>query len=64
MTIVGQTVEEVVIYAIWLEHQAKLTWWASQIGEPRGMRADELALQGSEAFGMGARWKYYASLLH
>jgi ribulose-5-phosphate 4-epimerase/fuculose-1-phosphate aldolase len=63
VTIVGQTVEEVVIYAIWLEQQAKLTWWASQIGEPRGMRADELALQGSEAFGMGPRWKYYASLL-
>jgi L-ribulose-5-phosphate 4-epimerase len=63
VTIVGQTVEEVVIYAIWLEHQAKLTWWASQIGEPRGMRADELAQQGSEAFGMGPRWKYYASLL-
>lgn len=63
VTIVGQSVEEVVIYAIWLEHQAKLTWWAAQIGEPRGMRDDELALQGSEAFGMGARWKYYASLL-
>lgn len=63
VTIVGQTVEEVVIYAIWLEHQAKLTWWASMIGQPRGMRADELALQASEAFGMEGRWRYYASLL-
>jgi len=63
VTIVGQSVEEVVIYAIWLEHQAKLTWWAAMIGEPRGMRADELAVQSAEAFGMAARWKYYASLL-
>lgn len=64
VTIAGATVEEVVIYAIWLEHQAKLTWWASQIGQPKGMRLDELALQASEGFGMEARWKYYASLLN
>lgn len=63
VTIVGSTVEEVVVYAIWLEHQAKLTWWAAQIGQPKGMRLDELALQASEGFGMDARWKYYASLL-
>lgn len=63
VTIAGTTVEEVVIHAIWLEHQAKLTWWASMIGSPRGMRPDELALQASEGFGMEARWRYYASLL-
>lgn len=63
ITIAATTVEEVVVYAIWLEHQAKLTWWASAIGTPRGMRADELALQASEGFSMDARWRYYASLL-
>ena len=63
VTIAGATVEEVVVYAIWLELQAKLTWWAAQIGQPKGMRLDELALQGAEGFGMEARWKYYASLL-
>jgi L-ribulose-5-phosphate 4-epimerase len=63
VTVVGQTVEEVVINAIWLEHQAKLTLWASMIGTPRGMRREELLMQGSDAFGMEARWKYYTSLL-
>jgi L-ribulose-5-phosphate 4-epimerase len=63
ITIAGTTVEQVVIYAIWLEHNAKLTWWASAIGTPRGMRADELALQAAEGFSMDARWRYYASLL-
>lgn len=63
ITIVGTTVEEVVINAIWLEHQAKLTWWASMIGTPHGMRDEELALQASEGFGIEGRWRYYASLL-
>jgi L-ribulose-5-phosphate 4-epimerase len=63
VTVVGQSVEEVVINAIWLEHQAKLTLWASMIGTPRGMRREELLMQGSDAFGMEARWKYYTSLL-
>ena len=63
VTIAGSSVEEVVIYAIWLEHQAKLTWWASTIGTPSGMSAGDLALQASEGFGMEARWRYYASLL-
>jgi L-ribulose-5-phosphate 4-epimerase len=63
VTIAGETVEEVVIYAIWLEHQAKLTWQASMIGTPRGMSNDDLQLQASEGFGMEARWRYYASLL-
>jgi ribulose-5-phosphate 4-epimerase/fuculose-1-phosphate aldolase len=63
VTIAGTTVEEVVINAIWLEHQAKLTWWASMIGTPRGMSSEDLAMQASEGFGMEARWRYYASLL-
>jgi ribulose-5-phosphate 4-epimerase/fuculose-1-phosphate aldolase len=63
ITIAGKSVEEVVISCIWLEHQAKLTWWASMIGTPRGMSADDLAAQASDAFGFAARWKYYASLL-
>ena len=63
VTIAGTSVEEVVIHAIWLEHQAKLTWWASMIGTPRGMRPDELALQAGEGFGMAGRWSYYVSLL-
>lgn len=63
VTIVGQRVEEVVINAIWLEHQAKLTLWASMIGTPRGMRRDELELQASDAFGFEGRWRYYTSLL-
>jgi ribulose-5-phosphate 4-epimerase/fuculose-1-phosphate aldolase len=63
ITIAGTSVEEVVISCIWLEHQAKLTWWASMIGTPRGMSADDLAAQAADGFGFGARWKYYASLL-
>jgi L-ribulose-5-phosphate 4-epimerase len=63
VTIAGDTVEEVVIHAIWLEHQAKLTWWASMIGTPRGMSNDDLQVQAAEGFGMEARWRYYASLL-
>jgi len=63
VTIAGETVEEVVIYAIWLELMAKLTWQASMIGTPRGMSNDDLQLQASEGFGMEARWRYYASLL-
>ena len=63
VTIVGDRVEEVVINAIWLEHQAKLTLWGSMLGTPRGMRRDELDLQASDAFGIEGRWRYYASLV-
>jgi ribulose-5-phosphate 4-epimerase/fuculose-1-phosphate aldolase len=63
VTVVGDSVEKVVIYAIWLEHQAKMTLMASLIGTPRGMRREELEVQEKEAFGMEARWKYYTSLL-
>ncbi|HEX3550693.1 MAG TPA: class II aldolase/adducin family protein [Candidatus Elarobacter sp.] len=63
IAIVGTSVEQVVIDAIWLEHQAKLTLWASMIGTPRGMRRDELEAQAGDAFGIEGRWRYYTSLL-
>lgn len=63
VTIAGRTVQEVVVDAIWLEHQAKLTWWASMIGTPRGMSDDDLQAQAADGFGMEGRWRYYASLL-
>jgi L-ribulose-5-phosphate 4-epimerase len=63
VTIVGTSVEQVVIDAIWLEHQAKLTMWASMIGTPRGMRRDELEMQAKDAFGIEGRWRYYTGLL-
>jgi L-ribulose-5-phosphate 4-epimerase len=63
VVVVGRSVEEVVVHAIWLEEQAKLTLWASAIGRPRGMRREELELQAREAFGIEGRWRYYTSLL-
>ena len=63
VAIVGTSVEQVVIDAIWLEHQAKLTLWASMIGTPRGMRREELDAQAGDAFGIEGRWRYYVSLL-
>lgn len=63
VTVVGESVEEVVINAIWLEHQAKMTMWASMIGNPRGMSREDLDMQIKDAFGMEARWRYYVSLL-
>jgi L-ribulose-5-phosphate 4-epimerase len=63
VTIAGQTVQEVVVNAIWLEHQAKLTWQASMIGTPRGMSNDDLQAQAADGFGMEGRWRYYVSLL-
>jgi L-ribulose-5-phosphate 4-epimerase len=63
VAIVGTSVEQVVIDAIWLEHQARLTLWASMIGTPRGMRREELEQQASDAFGIEGRWRYYTSLL-
>jgi L-ribulose-5-phosphate 4-epimerase len=63
IAVAGTSVEQVVIDAIWLEHQAKLTLWASMIGQPRGMRRDELEAQAGDAFGIEGRWRYYTSLL-
>jgi L-ribulose-5-phosphate 4-epimerase len=59
----GQSVEEVVIWAIWLEHQARLTLWASMLGTPRGMSREDVELQAKEAFGIEGRWRYYTGLL-
>lgn len=63
LTLVGESVEEVVLHAIWLEHHAKMTMWASVIGTPRGMSREEASLKAKERFGDDARWKYYVSLL-
>lgn len=63
IAVAGTSVEQVVIDAIWLEHQAKLTLWASMIGTPRGMRREELEAQAGDAFGIEGRWRYYTSLL-
>jgi L-ribulose-5-phosphate 4-epimerase len=61
---VGDSIEQAVIFAIWLEHQAKLTWYASMVGTPRGMSKEEAQLQVKDALGpMASRWKYYVSLL-
>ena len=45
VVVAGASVEEVVIKAIWLEGQAKLTLLASMIGTPHGMRAEEVEFQ-------------------
>lgn len=63
VTIAGDSVEQVSIWAIWLEHEAKLTMWASMIGTPRGMSRSDLEAQASDGFGMEGRWRYYTSLL-
>jgi hypothetical protein len=36
---------------------------ASQIGTPKGMSRADLDMQAADAFAMGPRFKYYASLL-
>jgi L-ribulose-5-phosphate 4-epimerase len=63
VAVAGGSVEEVVIKAIWLENQARLTLLASLIGTPHGMRAEDLEHQVQEAFGIEGRWRYYTSLL-
>jgi L-ribulose-5-phosphate 4-epimerase len=63
VAVAGGSVEEVVIKAVWLENQARLTLLASQIGTPRGMRAEDLEHVRREAFGLEGRWRYYVSLL-
>src|SRR5205807_6759707 len=50
VAIAGGSVEEVVIKAIWLENQARLTLLASMIGTPRGMRPEDVEFQAKEAF--------------
>jgi L-ribulose-5-phosphate 4-epimerase len=63
VALAGRGVEEVVIWAIWLEHQAQLTLWASMLGTPRGMSREDVEAQASEAFGIEGRWRYYTGLL-
>jgi L-ribulose-5-phosphate 4-epimerase len=63
LTFVGAGVEQVVLSAIWIEHQAKITMWAATIGEPRGMDPEEAQIKAKERFGDDARWRYYVSLL-
>jgi L-ribulose-5-phosphate 4-epimerase len=63
VVIVGKSVEEAVVNAIWLEHQAKLTMYASFLGNPQGMSQEEADLQVTDAGPMEGRWKYYVSLL-
>ncbi|GAB7389156.1 class II aldolase/adducin family protein [Bacillaceae bacterium] len=60
---VGSSVEEAVIHTIWLEHQAKLTFYASMIGTPQGMSQEEAELQVTDAGPIEGRWRYYVSLL-
>lgn len=61
---VGDSIEQAVVFAIWLEEQAKLTWYASMAGTPRGMSQEEVELQIKDALGpMASRWRYYCSLL-
>lgn len=60
---VGDSIEQAVVYAIWLEHQAKLTMYASTMGTPRGMSDEEAQLQITDAGPMESRWRYYCSLL-
>lgn len=60
---VGTSVEEAVVHAIWLEHQAKMTLYGSILGTPRGMSQEEAELQVTEAGPMQGRWAYYCSLL-
>lgn len=60
---VGSRVEEAVINAIWLEHQAKLTMQAMSIGKPTGMSREEVLLQIEDMGGIEGRWNYYTSLL-
>ncbi|WP_206916134.1 class II aldolase/adducin family protein [Alicyclobacillus suci] len=60
---VGESVEQAVIRAIWLEHQAKLTLLGSILGEPQGMSQKELEQQRSDAGPIDGRWMYYKGLL-
>jgi L-ribulose-5-phosphate 4-epimerase len=60
---VGTCVEEAVVYAIWLEHQAKMTLYGTLLGAPQGMSPDEAELQVTDAGPLEGRWRYYCSLL-
>lgn len=63
VAIVGTSVEQVVIHAIWIEDQARQTIRASILGTPTGMSDEDAALIEREMFGIEARWRYYLSIL-
>jgi len=60
---VGSSVEEAVVNAIWIEHQAKLTFLATLIGNASPMTEEEAKLNLTQASPMKGRWAYYKSLL-
>lgn len=62
LIVVGASIQEVVLNAIWLEHHARMTTWAAPAGSSRGMGRDDATLKASERFGDDARWRYYVSL--
>ncbi|MCL6636438.1 MAG: class II aldolase/adducin family protein [Alicyclobacillus sp.] len=61
---VGHSVEEAVINAIWLEHQAKLTLYGYILGQPQGMSREDLEQQVRDGGNTESRWRYYVSLLN
>jgi L-ribulose-5-phosphate 4-epimerase len=60
----GRSVEEAVIYAIWLEMQAKMTLLGAMLGNLNPQSPEEVKLNMEEADPMTGRWKYYVSLLN
>ena len=60
----GRSVEEAVIYAIWLEMQAKMTLFGTMLRKSRSADPEEVKLNMEEADPMTGRWKYYVSLLN
>lgn len=63
VTFVAASVEQVVMNAIWVEDQARLTLWGWTAGTPHGMSAEDAAAVEREMFGWQGRWRYYVSLL-
>jgi L-ribulose-5-phosphate 4-epimerase len=60
----GRSVEEAVIYAIWLEMQAKMTLYGYLLGNVSPQSPEEVKLNMEEADPIEGRWKYYVSLLN
>ena len=63
VVMVGKSVEDAVINAIWLEMQAKVTLFASLIGTPSPQSPEEVQLNIEMAEPPAGRWRYYESLL-
>jgi L-ribulose-5-phosphate 4-epimerase len=60
----GKSVEEAVVYAIWLEMQAKMTLFGTMLGNLSPQTPEEVQLNIEEAEPMTGRWNYYVSLLN